>query len=507
MPTLASLVSENAGRVPNREAVIAGDATLTWDAFDDAVGRAAGALSDAGIAHGDRVALLGASSAGYLQVLYGVLRLGAVIVPVNTRLAVPELAHVLEDAEPRLTIADPELIERALAAGVDAGALHALGTSTRCPDLLADAARAAPRPPPVVAESDNAMLIYTSGTTGAAKGVLHTHHSALWAGLSQVIAASLREGERYLHIAPLYHAGGLVYLTATTLLAGTHVLLDGFEPATVIDTAERHRVTCMLTVPAVLALLLRELSDDADLSSWTRAIVGGSPIPEPTLHALFDRLPAVRLSQMCGQTESGPAGLYSTHEQMVAQPWASGHQAEPFIEARVVGVDGQVIENGAGELQFRGETIMKGYWRRPAETAQVLSDGDGWLRTGDVVRVQSDGAFVVVDRLKDMIITGSRNVYSVEVERALATHPEVLECAVIGRPHPLWGESIVAVVTPRDRGPEPTLEGIREHCRSLIADYKLPHDLVLAEIPRNASGKVLKRKLRERYATPLETSR
>jgi fatty-acyl-CoA synthase len=203
---------------------------------------------------------------------------------------------------------------------------------------------------------------------------------------------------------------------------------------------------------------------------------------------------------MCGQTESGPAGLFSTDAQMRARPSASGHQGEPFVEVRVVDRDGNTVPSGTvGELLFRGETVMKGYWRRPEETAATIRDG--WLHTGDLVRVEADGSYTMVDRLKDMIITGGRNVYSVEVEQAIASHPDVLECAVIASPHELFGESILAVVNPRP-GRDVTLSSLKQHCRQLIADYKLPHLLVLDRIPRNANGKVQKAVLRRAYAQP-----
>ena len=498
MPTLASLVATNAQRVPDRPAVVHDEAVLTWRTLDAEVGRCAATLAGAGVRRGDRVALVGANTTAFIVAAFGALRLGAVIVPINTRLARAELAHVLADADPALIAAEAAQADRVRLAAGDVPLL------TLGPDLTA--AAGTPLPVGDVEESDDAMIIYTSGTTGTPKGVLHTHHSALWAAMSQITAAGLQDGERFLHVAPLYHAGGLVFLSAITAVGGTHVLLPEFEPAATIAAVRRHGVTCMLTVPAVLALLLRVLENEADLASWRRAIVGGSAMPEATLSALFTRLPQVRLSQMCGQTESGPAGLFSTHEQMTERPSASGHQAEPFLEARVVDERGRdVTPPGVGELVFRGETVMKEYWRQPEATAATIRDG--WLHTGDVVRIDTDGSYTIVDRLKDMLITGSRNVYSIEVEQAVATHPDVLECAVIGRPHELWGESIVAVVAPRE-GTAPTLDEVRDHCRDLIADYKLPHHLILDTLPRNPSGKVLKDQLRQRYGTPdPETSR
>jgi fatty-acyl-CoA synthase len=503
MPTLGSLVESNAIRVPSREAMIDGAVNLSWSTLQFEIGTYAAALAEAGVGKGDRVAVVSSNSARYVSVAFAAFTLGAILVPVNTRLAPPELHHVLEDCDPRVIVIEPTLIDSVTAA-VPEGSLLALGWADGCPDLTGWAASCAPHPGTTVAESDNAMIVYTSGTTGAPKGVVHTHHSAVWAALSQIVAAQLRDGERFLHIAPLHHAGGLVFLTAITALGGTHVLLPHFEPQAAVDEMKRSRTTATMAVPTVLQMLLRVLAmqdPDVDVSSWTRAIVGGSAMPAHVLRELFSRLPPVQISQICGQTESGPAGLFSTAEQMRDQPTASGHQAEPFIAARVVDDNGHDAQRGEiGELLFRGESVMKEYWRRPDETAATIRDG--WLHTGDLVRVDVDGSFTLVDRTKDIIITGGRNVYSVEVEQALASHPDVLECAVIARPDDLWGESIVAVVNPRpDR--TVTLSGIRDHCRSLIADYKLPHFLVLGEIPRNANGKAQKAALRSMYGQPL----
>jgi len=216
-------------------------------------------------------------------------------------------------------------------------------------------------------------------------------------------------------------------------------------------------------------------------------------MPASAVEELLTRLPGLELTQLCGQTEAGPGGIYSTHEQVRERPDASGRQALMFTEARVLDESGRAPAPGEiGELLLRGETVMKGYWNKPEETAEVLRDG--WLHTGDLVRVDADGYLTLVDRLKNMIITGGRNVYCVEVENALAAHPGVLDCAVIGRPHPIYGESIVAVITARP-GMEVTLESIRAVCAGRIAPYKIPHDILLGPIPRNASGKILKHQI------------
>jgi acyl-CoA synthetase (AMP-forming)/AMP-acid ligase II len=211
--------------------------------------------------------------------------------------------------------------------------------------------------------------------------------------------------------------------------------------------------------------------------------------------------PGVAFMQLCGQTEAGPSGIYSTHEQVVERPDASGRQGVIFTDIRVVDERFRDVAAGeTGELLLRSETVMKGYWQNPEATAAAFHDG--WLRTGDIARLDDDGYLTLVDRLKDMIITGGRNVYSIEVENAISAHPSVADAAVVSRPHADFGESIVAVVT-LAVGADLTLEDLREHCRAHVADYKLPHDLVVAAIPRNASGKILKHRLRDEVMAPV----
>jgi fatty-acyl-CoA synthase len=500
VPTLASLVAHHAQRVPDREALVWDGGTSTWRELDAQVSRMASALIACGIVRGDRLMVLAESGPALFQAFFAGLRLGAIMVPANVRWAPPELRHALTDCGARAVLATPRMLSAAESAvpGDRAVEVLALGEAEGRIDVLALAQELEPTPCVEMSESDEAMIVYTSGTTGRPKAVLYTHHSAIWAALSQIVTFGLRDGERYLHIAPLHHGGGIVFFTATTILGGTHVICPGFNPSQVLRQLADARITFTLTVPTVLDFLLREPNlTEVDLSNWRAVCVGGSALPPRTLAAAFERLPHVEILQMWGQSESGPAGIYSTPEQLADRPTATGHQPEPFIEVRVVDETGaDVASGGTGELLVRGEPIMPGYWQRPRETAETIRDG--WLHTGDVVRVESDGSYTLVDRLKDMIISGGRNVYSIEVEQALASHPDVVDCAIIGREHPVWGETIIAVIEARP-GSAPRLEEIRRHCSHYIADYKLPRDLIVAEIPRNANGKVMKPLLREAY--------
>jgi acyl-CoA synthetase (AMP-forming)/AMP-acid ligase II len=312
-----------------------------------------------------------------------------------------------------------------------------------------------------------------------------------------ISACGMRAGDRFLHVAPLYHAAELnIMLVPGTMLGATHVVLPRFDPAAVLAAMESERITMFFGVPTMFQFLLRSPDlADRDLSAWRTGLFGAAPMPPSAVAQLLSALPHVEFMQLCGQTEAGPGGIYSTAAQVAARPDSSGHQAAPFTEVRVVDADDRDVAPGeVGEMLLRGESVMKEYWGKPEETAQALRGG--WLHTGDLTRVDPDGTMTIVDRLKDMIITGGRNVYSVEVEGALAAHPDVVDCAVVARPHPDYGESIVAVVTPRD-GTAPTLEELRAFCAGRIAEFKLPHDVVLGPVPRNPSGKILKHRLRD----------
>jgi len=348
------------------------------------------------------------------------------------------------------------------------------------------------------AEDDDAFILYTSGTTGKPKGSLVDHHRAVWAAMAQIVSLGLRDGDRYLHLAPMYHSGGTTFLNVTTLLGGPHIIVPKFDPGSVLEMVERERVTWLFGVPTMYQQMLRQNQSPArDLSSWRVGVFGAAPMPAAAVEQLLTSFPHVDFYQQCGQTEAGPTGIYSSMDQIRSRPDSSGHVAQPFVEARVVDAKGDDTPAGeVGELVFRGEAITKGYWGQPKATAQVICNG--WLHTGDLMHVTEDGAMRLVDRLKDVFITGGRNVYSAEVEQAIAEHPDVTDVAVIGSPHPEWGSTVTAFVTVVE-GAALSAEVIQRHCRSRIADYKIPREIVFGPVPRNATGKLQKHLLRGQW--------
>lgn len=503
MPSLARVLARTASRVPQRIAVEFGPDSMTYAELDASVNQLARELTDRGLAKGDRLLLLSGNSGAFVVALYAGLRLGAIVVPVNPRSAPPEIDHFVTDSGASLLLFGPEVVEniRGLAGGGGrAGSIPALalGRATGFDDVLAAAAVQSAEPIDVeVAEDDDALIIYTSGTTGRPKGALFDQHRILWVGINTAIGLGLHEGERMLHVAPLYHSAALNMLLIGGMMYGaTHVILPRFDPETVLEMLERERITQFFGVPTMYTFLLRTPSiATRDLSSLRVCLYGAAPMPATTAEALVAALPAASIIQACGQTEGGPGGILLQHDEVLARPSASGRSAIANTEVRIVDLDGNdVAPGGVGEMIMRGETMMKGYWGNPEATAETVRDG--WVHTGDIASIDEDGYITLVDRLKDMIITGGRNVYSVEVESALAGHPAVGDIAIVARPNEEYGESVVAVVTPRG-GTTLTLEQLREYGQQYLSSYKLPRELIIIdEIPRNASGKLLKHQIR-----------
>jgi len=496
MPTIGGTALSNALRVGDREAVVVGDTRLTWRELEAVTARVAGELEFRGLAKGDRFAVLCANSAEFVIAAHAALRLGAIVVPVNTRLAAPEVAHILSDSGGAMLAYGAGMVDLATGAAVLAGmkTVASLGPSAAFADLMAGA-DGEPVHEDRAVESDDAFILYTSGTTGKPKGSLVDHHRAVWAAMSQIVSMGLRDGDRYVHLAPMYHSGGTTFMNVTTLLGGTHVIAPTFDAESVLDIVERESVNCVFGVPTMYQQMLRRSErHPRDLSSWRVGVFGAAPMPASAVEELLTTFDGVDFYQLCGQTEAGPTGIYSTMQQVRSRPDSSGHLAQPFVEARVVDADGHDVDAGqVGELVFRGEGVMKGYWENPSATAETIRAG--WLHTGDLMEVADDGAMRLVDRLRDVIITGGRNVYSAEVEQAIADHPDVTDVAVIGQPHHEWGYTVVAFVTLVD-GADISEEALREHCRTRIAGYKIPRTVHFGPVPRNAAGKLQKHLLR-----------
>ncbi|MET0903486.1 MAG: long-chain-fatty-acid--CoA ligase [Acidimicrobiales bacterium] len=491
---------------PDRLATTCGDRQRTFAELGDRVARLADALHTLGVASGDRVAILSLNSDRYLEYLFGVPWADAVLNPINTRWSAQEVAYCLNDSDSRVLLVDdamaphvPELREQCpqLRTVVHAGDGAAPDGTLAYEDLLAAAAGI----PDVRRGGDSlAGLFYTGGTTGFSKGVMLSHRNLVTSAMGCTATGEFMSvGGTYLHAAPMFHAADQAGTFGASLVGAAHVIVPGFDPKVVLDAIAVHGVTDALLVPTMIQILV-DHPDVAqyDLSSWRNLAYGGSAIAEAVLERAKQTLPNVRLMQAYGMTELSPVTTLLRFADHQGARIRSAGRAAPHSEVRILDTDGNEVPRGTvGEICSYGGHVMLGYWNKPDETAAAIRNG--WMHSGDGGYMDDEGFVYVVDRIKDMIVTGGENVYSAEVEQAVALHPAVAACAVIGIPDTEWGESVHAVVVLAP-GATATPEELREHCKSLIAGYKAPRSAEFVDaLPLNGAGKVLKRDLRAPY--------
>ncbi|MFJ3905027.1 long-chain fatty acid--CoA ligase [Streptomyces sp. NPDC090025] len=491
---LGSWPARRARKTPHRTALLHRSTALSYGELHDRTTRLAHALRAAGVRRGDRIAYLGPNHPAFLETLFAAAVLGAVFVPLNTRLAGPELAYQLADSGSTVLLHSPGLAaladEAARAGGVTRTVIEAAGPAYEA--LLADASDV-----PIdeaVAPSDVCLIMYTSGTTGRPKGAMLTHGNLTWNAVNVLVDHDLVADETALVSAPLFHTGGLNMLALPVLLkGGACVLVESFDAGDTLDLIERHRVTFMFGVPTMFDQVARQSRwPSADLSSLRLLNCGGAPVPTSLIATYQER--GLTFVQGYGMTEASPGALFLDTEHARVKAGSAG-VPHFFTDVRVVRPDQSPVDVGeTGEVLIRGPHVMAGYWGLPEESAAAFRDG--WFRSGDAARVDADGYVTIVDRFKDMIISGGENIYPAEVEDALLAHPDIAECAVIGIPDPKWGESARAIVVPRaGTAPEPAELLAALHGR--LAKYKIPKSLILVDaLPRTASGKLLKHHLR-----------
>lgn len=487
---------------PRATALVCGDVRRDWATFRDRVARLAAVLQGLGVQPGDRVSILADSSADYVETYFGVLWAGGILAPVNTRHARPEMLDMLADCTPRVLIADPAHAEEARAiAAAQASPPALLLTGAEYEAALT---AATPAPESLRGGDAIACLFYTGGTTGRAKGVMLSHANLATNALNIAGPLGLSDETVHLHCGPLFHLGAGARVFATTHHGCTHVVLPRFDAGAVLEAIARERVTIAIFVPTMLATLLaRPDIGRHDLSSLKIASYGAAPMPAALQAALRDNLPGCGLVQSYGQTETSPVVTMLPprfHDPALGKARTAG-RALVGVDLRIADAADATVANGTvGEILVRGPTIMRGYWGQPDLTARTLRGG--WMHTGDAGFLDDEGFLTVVDRLKDMIVTGGENVYSAEVENALYSHPAVEECAVFGIPHDHWGEAVHAVVYPR-AGQAATEAALIAHCRTLIAGYKCPKTITVsaAALPRSGAGKILKAPLRDAWRT------
>jgi fatty-acyl-CoA synthase len=485
---LPELVGRNARRTPDAVALVFEGATRTFAELDERAARLAAALCARGVGQGDHVAILMRNRLELVEAFLAIQRLGACAVPVNFRLAPDELVYVLRHSRAAGVLADQEV-------PAVPGLRFVLPVGDAYEAALAEAA---PAPPDVlVDDEDLAFLMYTSGTTGRPKGAMLTHQNLVVNTTNWIHEVGAQADDVWLSGLPLFHIGGLNGVLPFLALGAPCVITTstGFDPGEAIRLLAEHRVTMCFFVPTQWQdICARPEVRDLDTSRLRVALWGASSAPRATLERLVATFPNVEVVNAFGQTEMSSNTTFLKGEDAVRHMGSIGRPAIN-VEVRVVGADGRDVPRGeVGEIVYRGPTVMRGYFDDPEATAAAFAGG--WFHSGDLVREDEDGFLHVVDRAKDMIISGGENVYPAEVERVLAEHPAVAEAAVVGVAHPRWVETPVAVVVLAD-GAAATEAELVEHCRARLAGYKKPSAVLFAAaLPRNAAGKVLKRELR-----------
>ena len=492
---------------PDAVATICAGRTRTNAESVDRIARLAAALRGLGLQDGDRAAILSLNSDRFHEFLGATCWAGGVVVPVNIRWAVPEIAESLVEVDARILVIDDffaaylDRIREAhprLQHVVHAGDGPTPDGALSFEDLIAGTE---PMEDVRRGGADLAGIFYTGGTTGRSKGVMLSHAGLLTSPLGLLASEPFmgRDGVG-LHAAPMFHVAAFGVWVAGQIVGGTQVMIPSFEPVAVLTAIQEHQVDEMLLVPTMIQLVVdHPRIDEFDLTSLRRIIYGASPMSDALLGRALKAWPNARFLQAYGMTELSPAATVLTsadHED--PRHRRSVGRAAPHTEVRIVGPDDVELPRGeAGEIVVRGGNVMLGYWNRPDETAHAVRGG--WMHTGDGGYMDDEGFVYLTDRLKDMIITGGENVYSVEVENVLAQHPAVATVAVIGVPDETWGERVHAVVVPAG-GATVTLDELHEFCAERIAGYKTPRSMGLVDaLPLSAAGKVLKRELRKPY--------
>ncbi|MFQ5534328.1 MAG: class I adenylate-forming enzyme family protein [Sphingomonadales bacterium] len=516
MLTLSSALVRAVNLFGARTAIVDDEGTCNWREFVDRVARAATVLQDLGVRRGDRFAILSRNTFRHAELMHAGYWMGAIPVPVNIRLAAPEIRYILDDAECKMLAVEDELWRQAQAAELTPWRNRRLHVSARdasntggeadSPNYEALLANASPAPRHDCAEDDDAVLLYTGGTTGRSKGVRLSHKNVIANGMQMAVAFEARADDIFLHIPPMFHSADLLG-TAFTLVGGAHAYLPQFSGQATLAAIERHGVTVSMLAPTMIIMTLQEDNiGDFDLSSFRTLFYGSSPMAVEWIRSAMEAFPGAGVQQGYGLTETSPI-LTTLDPDVHRRALASGDYdilkaaGRPLIgvDLCIIDEDGNEVPVGeVGEVVIRGPNVTKGYLNRPDDNARAFRDG--WFHTGDVGRVDGEGYLYLMDRKKDMIITGGENVYSSEVEAVLYQHDNVFEAAVVGVPDERYGEALFAVIVPAP-GTTLTEEEIIEHCRGRIGGYKIPRRMAFVkELPKSALGKILKTELRRIYS-------
>lgn len=489
----------NAGRHPDKMAITCDGRTYSYEELNLEVNRMANGLMERGLTKGDRVGLFMKNSDHYVIAFYALMKLGLIAVPINFRLTASEASYIIEQSGCSAVFCDQgfEEVVTEASKGMPKVIVHPEPKMEGSLSWEEVKSEKSTNPNVLVLSTDDAEILYTSGTTGKPKGALFDHQRVLNVNMGMIMTLGLTGNDRFLHLAPLFHSAQLnLFLLTGIMLGSSSVIHQDFHPVATLDAIQKYKTTVFFAVPAMYnALLQVPTAKNYDLSSIRSCTYGAAPMAPALVENSMELLGTDQFYNLCGLTEGGPGGVYLSPEAHKTKLGAGG-KAVYFTMARVVNEAMEDVQPGeTGEFVLKGEAVMKEYYRNPEETEKTFSDG--WLLTGDLATIDEDGYITIVDRKKDMIISGGENVYSVEVEQVLNSHPQVLEAATIGVPDEKWGEIVAAVIVAK---PGETIDEdeVQQFCRKNLAGYKIPRRFFYDDaLPRNASGKILKYALRE----------
>jgi len=511
---IGDILSLNADRFPDKIALITEVGTITYRQLEEAANRIANALIGLGVEKGQRVAVIEKTCARSVEVALAIVKTGAILVTINNLLGHRELTRLLRDCDPTFLIFGKgyENVVRGIREDLP-GIQHylCLGYSDVAPDLNNEIKTASiNRPPVAISEAEVFTLLYTAGTTGEPKAAMFTH-SAFWLNLLATVIDTYKQtyDDKWLGPVPMYHIGGYGTLMRGLLMSNTLILKHKFDPSDYLTTIEKERVTILYAYPTMInAMIQSPDANERDFSSLRLVVYGGSPIPEATLEKAYeifqcDFVQRYGATECCG---SAILVLSPEHHRLALSGTKLDKRilqsaGKPCLGAKVKLLDTNnrevEVPGKTGTLLAQLEAPMKGYWRAPDETAKVLQDG--WWRLGDIAKFDEHGFYYLVDREKDMIVSGARNIYPREVEEVLYSHPAIKEASVIGVPDEYWGEAVKAVVVLKP-GAKTTEEDLISYCKQHLASYKKPKSVDFVDsLPKNPGGKIIKKELRQKY--------
>ena len=502
--TLAELLDLNHRKFGDETALIYGEKRITFRELKELSEKSAAVFQSMGVKKGSRISIMSFNTPSFVYAFFGAFKAGAAVIPINHKLMAPEVDYILNHSQSELFLYDGALagVASALESRSRQIAINSLpeaaGSQVKLLETIMESA--GPYSPVDVSAHDTAEILYTSGTTGKPKGCVHSHANVIMAGITGALTMKMDKNDRLLMAMPIWHSSPLNnWFMAAQYVGASTVLLREYHPVHFLEAVMNEKTTVYFGAPISYLAPLQMVSnfDDYDLSSMRCWIYGGGPISAEHAKLLTAKYKSDKFYQVYGMTESGPTGTTLFPDEQVEKAGSIGKTALPGADLKVMKSDQQEADRGeTGEIWLKAASMMEGYLDNPEATKAAFADN--WYKTGDLVRIDEDGYMFIIDRTKDMIVTGGENVYSKEVEDALTAHSEISDAAVIGKPHPEWGETVVAYYIPTP-DKDPSADDIKDFLSRRLAKYKIPREFhKKEELPRTPTGKVMKYMLREK---------